>query len=215
MFSTYVKSRKTFTLSLGILPKIRKCVPLFQKNFHSHRVYFQKKIETVLAFFKFFQKKLSIGYISRIFESVQVFQNFFQKNSLSTDDYQKKYPKRSHPFPTFCRKIFISLPAISPTWSDLCAILSLNLPPGKWWAVPPLHRTRLLHTVHMRKIWKRSPFFWNFFNFFKWYEDWSCLSPSGIFPKFWKSVPLFCVFLRKTCRRTCHITNLEQLWGHF
>lgn len=142
-----------------------------------HTGYISKKIETVLAFFKFFQKKLSTGYIakilksvqvlpnlfqknlltsgilpkipktfslfpnffenlpiryiSRIFESVQVFQNFFQKNSLSTDDYQKKYPKRSHPFPTFCRKIFISLPAISPTWSDLCAILSLNLPPGK------------------------------------------------------------------------------------
>ena len=126
----------------------------FFRKIFIHTGYISKKIETVLAFFKFFQKKLStgyiakilksvqvfaelfqknlpIGYISRIFESVQVFQNFFQKNSLSTDDYQKKYPKRSHPFPTFCRKIFISLPAISPTWSDLCAILSLNLPPGK------------------------------------------------------------------------------------
>ena len=39
--------------------------------------------------------------------------------------------------------------------------------------------------------------------------------PSGIFPKFWKSVPLFCVFLRKTHRCTCHITDLEQLLKHF
>ena len=39
MLSTYGKSRKTFTLSSGILPKIRKCVPLFQKNFHAERLY--------------------------------------------------------------------------------------------------------------------------------------------------------------------------------
>ena len=103
----------------------------FFRKIFIHTGYISKKIETVLAFFKFFQKKLSTGYIAKILKSVQVFAELFQKNSLSTDDYQKKYPKRSHPFPTFCRKIFISLPAISPTWSDLCAILSLNLPPGK------------------------------------------------------------------------------------
>ena len=64
----------------------------FSEKF-AHIWYIAKNPENVLAFSELFQKKLSIGYISRIFESVQVFQNFFQKNSLSTDDYQKKYPK--------------------------------------------------------------------------------------------------------------------------
>ena len=57
MLSTYGKSRKTFTLSLGILPKIRKCVPLFQKNFHSHRVYFQKNWNRS-RFFQIFPEKV-------------------------------------------------------------------------------------------------------------------------------------------------------------
>ena len=182
MLSTYGKSRKTFTLSLGILPKIRKCVPLFwrffipiryisqkfenvlafphfpRKSFPTgilpkfwrafrfcrtfsekfpHNWYIAKKSESVLAFSELFSKICPTSIFPEFLKAFRFFGTFFKKLYFSTDDYQKKYPKRSHPFPTFCRKIFISLPAISPTWSDLCAILSLNLPPGKWWAVPP------------------------------------------------------------------------------
>ena len=114
----------------GYIVKNPKICTAFSEKFSFTPGILPKKLKPFSLFPNFFEN-LPIRYISRIFESVQVFQNFFQKNSLSTDDYQKKYPKRSHPFPTFCRKIFISLPAISPTWSDLCAILSLNLPPGK------------------------------------------------------------------------------------
>ena len=35
------------------------------------------------------------------------------------------------------------------------------------------------------------------------------------FQNFENQYRFFVFFLRKTCRRTCHITNLEQLWGHF
>ena len=129
LFSNFFQKK----LSTGYIAKILKSVQilpnLFQKNLLTSGIL--PKIPKPFSLFSNFFENLPIRYISRIFESVQVFQNFFQKNSLSTDDYQKKYPKRSHPFPTFCRKIFISLPTISPTWSDLCAILSLNLPPGK------------------------------------------------------------------------------------
>ena len=98
-------------------------------------------------------------------------------------------------------KIFISTPTISPTWSDLCANLSLKRLQKKCRAVPlalpPSHRTCIMHTVHMRKIWKCSPFFWKIFNFFQLHENRASLSSSGILPKNLKTVPLFVFFWEK------------------
>ena len=45
----------------------------FFRKIFIHTGYISKKIETVLAFFKFFQKKLSTGYIAKILKSVQFF----------------------------------------------------------------------------------------------------------------------------------------------
>ena len=141
--------------------------------------------------------------------------------------HSEKIRKKHHHYTSVCQifapkiftvfkknwKIFISAPTISPTLSDLCANLSLKRLQKKCRAVPlilpPSHRTCIMHTVHMRKIWKCSPFFWKIFNFFQLHENRACLSSSGIFPNFWKSVPLFCVFLRKIYRYTNHITDLE------
>ena len=155
MLSTYGKSRKTFTLSSGILPKIRKCVPLFQKNFHSHRVYCQKKLKPFSLFSNFSRKSCPSGIFPEFLKGVRFSRTFFKKILSPLMTIRKSTPKGHTPFQLFAEN-FISLPAISPTCSDLCAILSLKRFPEKCRAVPlilpPSHRTCIMHTVHMRKI---------------------------------------------------------------
>ena len=67
----------------------------------------------------------------------------------------------------------------------------------------------------MRKIWKCSPFFWKIFNFFQLHENRASLSSSGIFPNFWKSVPLFVCFFEQNLPLHQPYHRLGTVFGHF
>ena len=76
----------------------------FFRKIFIHTGYIAKKIETVLAFSTFFQKKLSNGYIAKILKSVQVLPNFFRKIS-SQLVYCQKIRKCSRFFGTFFKNL--------------------------------------------------------------------------------------------------------------
>ena len=175
MLSTYGKSRKTFTISSGIFPKKLKTFSLFS-NFSRkvvHRVYFQNFWKRS-GFPELFSKKFSLHWW-----------------------LSEKVPQKVTPLSNFLQKNFYILTCHITDLEWFVCHFELKPSSGKVMSSPPLHRTRLLHTVHMQKIWKRSPFFWNFFNFFKLYEDWACLSHRVYFQNFENQYRFFMFFWEK------------------
>ena len=108
MLSTYGKSRKTFTLSSGILPKTRKCVPLFQKNFHSHGVYFQKNWNRS-RFFQIFPEKVVHRVYCQNFEKRSGFPELFSKKFSLHWWLSEKVPQNVTPLSNFLQKNFYIL----------------------------------------------------------------------------------------------------------
>ena len=153
MLSTYEKSRKTFTLSLGILPKIRKCVPLFLKIFYSHQVYFQKNWKRS-RFFNIFPEKVVQRVYCQNFEERSGFAELFQKNFLTTGILPKN-PKVFSLFRNFFQKsaqrVYFQNFWKRSGFSELFSKKISPLLPGLF---PKRHPVVLLL---FEKIWKSQP----------------------------------------------------------
>ena len=113
-----------------------------------------------------------IQYICKKFENVHLFSEIFSI-FLSGMKIDHAYPhqvyfqnfENQYRFFVFFWEKLAAAPAISPTWSSFGDILSSKHLAQK----KPKHSLVSLpipHTVHMQKIWKRSNFFWFFFQFF-------------------------------------------------
>ena len=161
MLSTYEKSRKTFTLSLGILPKIPKCVPLFLKIFYSHQVYFQKnwkrsrffhifpekvaqrvycqKIRKCSRFFRTFSKICPSGIFPEFLKAFRFFGTIFKKTLLLHWWLSEKVPPKGHtPFQLFLENFYILTSHITDLEWFMCQF-ELKAPSEKVQSSPPLH----------------------------------------------------------------------------
>ena len=215
MLSTYGKSRKTFTLSSGILPKIRKCVPLFQKNFHSHRVYFQKNWNRS-RFFQIFPEKV----VHRVY-----FQNFWKRSGFP-ELFSKKFslhwwlsekvPQKVTPLSNFLQKNFYILTCHITDLEWFVCHFELKPSSGKVMSSPPPCIELASCIQYICKKFENVHLFSEIFSIFLSGMKIAHAYPHQVyFQNFENQYRFFVFFLKKTHRFTCHFTDFKLFLGIF